>query len=64
MEKTDIERAIAALSPQKREVLLLVEVEELTCEEAASALGIPVGTVWTRLHHARRELRLLLGERP
>ena len=64
VERTDVERALAALSPQKRDVLLLVEVEELTCEEAASALGVPVGTVWTRLHHARRELRKLLGETP
>jgi RNA polymerase sigma factor (sigma-70 family) len=63
-EKGDVERAVAALSPPKREVLLLVEVEGLTCEEAAAALGIPVGTVWTRLHHARRELRRLLGETP
>lgn len=61
-DRTDLERALAKLSPQKREVLLLVEVEELTCDEVATALGIPVGTVWTRLHHARRELRRLLGE--
>jgi len=64
VDRSDLERAVAALSPQKREVLLLVEVEELTCEEAAAALGIPVGTVWTRLHHARKELRRRLEEAP
>jgi RNA polymerase sigma-70 factor (ECF subfamily) len=37
--------------------LLMSEVEGLTAEEIATALGIPVGTVWTRLHHARRDLR-------
>jgi RNA polymerase sigma-70 factor (ECF subfamily) len=64
VERTDVERALASLSPPKREALLLVEVEGLTCEEAAAALGVPVGTVWTRLHHARREMRDLLGETP
>jgi len=38
-------------------VLLLADLEEVSCEEIASALGIPVGTVWTRLHYARRELQ-------
>jgi RNA polymerase sigma-70 factor (ECF subfamily) len=38
-------------------------VEGLTCPEIAGALDIPVGTVWTRLHSARRKLReLLAGE--
>ena len=36
--------------------MLMAEVEGLTCEEIARALAIPVGTVWTRLHAARREL--------
>lgn len=54
------ERALAALSPKKREVLLLVSIEGLSGEEVASALGIPINTVWTRLHHARRELRAAL----
>ena len=31
-------------------------------EEAAAAFGIPVATVWTRLHHARKELRATLME--
>lgn len=62
------ERAQAALerlSAKKREVFVLVALEGLTGEEVASTLDIPVATVWTRLHHARRELRdaLALEER-
>jgi len=38
------------------------EVEGLSCAEIAAALGIPIGTVWTRLHAARRELRRALDE--
>ena len=60
--RTDVERALRQLSEPKRITLLLAEVEGLTGPEIASALGIPVGTVWTRLHAARRELRRLLGE--
>jgi len=52
------------LSRKKREVFALVTIEGLSGEEAARALGIPVNTVWTRLHHARADLRAaLLGER-
>lgn len=50
-------RAVEQLSDKKREVFLLVALEGLTCEEVAEHLQIPVGTVWTRLHHARAELR-------
>jgi RNA polymerase sigma-70 factor (ECF subfamily) len=50
------------LSEAKRVVLLLAEVENLSCEEIAEALEIPIGTVWTRLHHARKDLSQLLGE--
>lgn len=56
------QEAIGRLSPKKREVFLLVAVEGISGEHAAAALGIPVATVWTRLHHARRDLRRLLGE--
>lgn len=52
--------ALAKLSEPKRVVLLLAEAEEQSCEQIARALHVPVGTVWTRLHHARRELRRLL----
>jgi RNA polymerase sigma-70 factor (ECF subfamily) len=49
--------ALAGLKESKRIVLLLAEVEGLSAEEIATALDVPVGTVWARLHHARREVR-------
>jgi RNA polymerase sigma-70 factor (ECF subfamily) len=49
-------RALDALSEKKREVVVLVTIEGLSGEEVAALLEIPVATVWTRLHHARREL--------
>lgn len=52
--------ALEQLSEPKRLVLLMAESEGLSSEEIAAALGIPIGTVWTRLHHARRDLRGLL----
>jgi len=55
--RSDVSRALAQLSVAKRSVLILAEVEGFGCEEIATMLDIPVGTVWTRLHHARRELR-------
>jgi len=56
-----IDRGLARMTAGKRIVLVMAEVEGMTCHEIAEALGIPVGTVWTRLHHARREL-LALGD--
>jgi RNA polymerase sigma factor (sigma-70 family) len=56
------ERALAKLSPKKREAFVLVTLQGLSSEEASSALGIPVNTVWTRLHHARLELTAVLRE--
>ncbi len=55
-------RALERLSSKKREVFVLVVLEGVRGEDAASALGIPVATVWTRLHHARRELRDALSK--
>jgi RNA polymerase sigma-70 factor (ECF subfamily) len=56
------ERALAALSEKKRDVFVMVVLEELPGGTVAHALGIPEGTVWTRLHHARRELADMLKE--
>ena len=58
--RSDVERALVGISEAKRITLLMAEVEGLSCAEIAAALGIPIGTVWTRLHAARRELRRAL----
>ena len=55
--------ALARLSDEKRLVLVMIELEELSGEEVATALGIPVATVWTRLHYARAEVREHLKRR-
>jgi RNA polymerase sigma-70 factor (ECF subfamily) len=60
--RTDLERALAQLSEPKRLTVLMAEVEGLSCGEIAEALAVPIGTIWTRLHAARRELRQALGE--
>ena len=56
-------RALTRLPAKKREVFVMVVMEDLTAEEVATTLGIPIGTVWTRLHHARRALRAHLEEK-
>lgn len=58
--RTDVARALAGLSAAKRMTLLMAEVEGMSCSEIATALEVPIGTVWTRLHAARRELRQTL----
>jgi RNA polymerase sigma-70 factor, ECF subfamily len=59
----DFQEAIAALSPDQREVFLLVTLEDFSYDEVASTLGIPTGTVMSRLSRARERLRsLLMGE--
>lgn len=58
-----IQGAIEKLTLPFREVLLLSDVEEMTYREIAEALGIPVGTVMSRLARARRVLRGELQDR-
>ncbi len=61
----DLARALAALPHEYREVVLLVGLEQLRYEEVARVLGIPVGTVMSRLSRGRERLRgLLAAERP
>ena len=49
--------ALAALPDKFRSVVELVDLNQLSYQEAADALGIPVGTVMSRLHRARRNIR-------
>jgi RNA polymerase sigma-70 factor (ECF subfamily) len=57
LELRDLDRLLQRLPPEQREVLLLVGVEELSYREVAAALGVPVGTVMSRLSRARGRLR-------
>ncbi|CAN5271127.1 RNA polymerase sigma factor [soil metagenome] len=53
----DLERAVQSLEEKFRTVLLLIDVDQLTYAEAADALGVPVGTVMSRLSRARDRVR-------
>ncbi|GAA4077571.1 RNA polymerase sigma factor [Nonomuraea soli] len=57
----DLAGALAVLSPEDREVLLLIAWADLSYEETAAALGVPIGTVRSRLHRARKKTREALG---
>ncbi|MFN7018072.1 MAG: sigma-70 family RNA polymerase sigma factor [Fimbriimonadales bacterium] len=52
-----VEQAISLLSPKLRTVLLLYDVEDLSYEEIARVLNIPIGTVKSRLNHARGQIQ-------
>jgi RNA polymerase sigma factor (sigma-70 family) len=53
--------ALGGLKPADRDVVLLIAWSELSYEEVAESLGIKIGTVRSRLHRARRQLREALG---
>jgi RNA polymerase sigma-70 factor, ECF subfamily len=56
-QRLDLEAALASLTPDLRAVVLLVDADELSYEEAAEVLGIPPGTVASRLSRARDTLK-------
>jgi len=59
----DLDRAIALLPAEQRAVLLLVTLEDMSYDEVARTLAIPIGTVMSRLSRAREKLRgLMLGQ--
>jgi RNA polymerase sigma-70 factor (ECF subfamily) len=58
----DLARALATLPGDQREILLLIGLEELSYQEAAKVLGVPIGTVMSRLSRARARLRGVLDE--
>jgi RNA polymerase sigma-70 factor, ECF subfamily len=57
LEHRDLLRAFAALPEEQRAVLLLIGVEDLSYQDAARVLGVPIGTVMSRLSRGRERLR-------
>ena len=57
----DLDRAITRLPDEQRAVLLLVTLEELSYEEVARTLAIPIGTVMSRLSRAREKMRAMMA---
>ena len=53
----DLERAVASLPLEQREILLLVALEDMSYDQVARTFGIPVGTVMSRLSRAREKVR-------
>lgn len=64
LELQDLTRAMEQLSPEQRELLLLVSLEGLSYREAAQILGVAEGTVMSRLSRARQQLRAQLEGGP
>jgi RNA polymerase sigma-70 factor (ECF subfamily) len=62
LELRDLERALSKLPVEQRQVLLLVGLEGMRYEEVAEIMGVPVGTVRSRLSRGREALRSMLGE--
>ncbi|WP_112183425.1 RNA polymerase sigma factor [Ralstonia sp. GX3-BWBA] len=62
--RRDLLRALATLPEDQRAVLLLVGLEQFAYKEAADVLGVPVGTVMSRLSRARERMRVALDGSP
>jgi len=63
VERDELVAAFRQLAPVHREILTLTFVQELSYQETAQALGVPLGTVKSRLSNAKRALRVLLESR-
>ena len=61
LQLRDLKRAMDELAPEQRQAILLVGLEGLAYEEVAVILGVPVGTVRSRLSGGRDQLRRLMG---
>ncbi|HKB23657.1 MAG TPA: sigma-70 family RNA polymerase sigma factor [Methylomirabilota bacterium] len=60
-DRSRIERALESLPEHHRAIIMLSDLEGLSYREIAEVLGIPMGTVMSRLHNARKRLRRALG---
>ncbi|MEU2947676.1 sigma-70 family RNA polymerase sigma factor [Nocardiopsis alba] len=59
---SDIKQALARLPEEFQEVIYLVDIEGYAYKEVAARMGTPLGTVMSRLHRARRQLREMLAD--
>lgn len=64
LELKDLEWALSYLPDEQREVLLLVGLEEMGYAEIAATMGVPIGTVMSRLSRGRERLRLIMQGLP
>jgi RNA polymerase sigma-70 factor, ECF subfamily len=55
--------ALDHLPPQQREVLVMISLEEMSYKEAADVVGVPIGTIMSRLSRARATMQRMLEER-
>lgn len=63
MEQQTIQSALEELPVHFREVILLCDFEEMSYQEIGQAIGIPIGTVMSRLSRARKAMRAVLAEK-
>jgi len=59
----DVQQALAALAPEYRAAVVLCDIEGLSYDEVASTLGVKLGTVRSRIHRGRAQLRVALEHR-
>src|SRR5262249_50255601 len=62
-DAAEVHRALDELTPEHREALVLRFLEGMSYEDVARVVGVPLGTVRSRLHHAKKALRLVLERR-
>jgi RNA polymerase sigma-70 factor (ECF subfamily) len=61
--RAELDRVLDELDVDKRAVFVMFEIDELPCDEIASILGVPVGTVYSRLHAARQSFEKAVARR-
>ena len=59
----DLDRALAQIPEERRQVILLIGLEDISYKEAATILDVPIGTIRSRLSRGRESLRILMDRR-